>query len=158
VKFIDVGVEPVGFIAIGASATGVIAIGELATGVFAVGQLARGVVTVGQLSLGFIAIGQLSIGVAWALGQLGIAALAGPGIVFGVFGRFYPSRLRRPDKGNPLVLAPKLAGPVGVLRLAAFAAVAALWIVGAGKDLTNNLQLNPTPDTPITTTTIHRAG
>jgi hypothetical protein len=81
VRWIDVGVEPVGVVAIGANATGVIAIGQLATGVVAVGQLARGVIVVGQLAVGVAAIGQLVLGVGWAAGMVGAGARTGFGLL-----------------------------------------------------------------------------
>jgi len=77
-RWVAVGVEPVGVIAVGANATGVIAIGQLATGVVAVGQLARGGIVLGQLACGFWSIGQLSLGVVWTAGMLGVA-LRSPG-------------------------------------------------------------------------------
>jgi hypothetical protein len=145
----------VGVIAIGANATGVLAFGQLATGVVAVGQLARGVVTVGQLSIGFVAVGQLTIGVLWAMGQLGIGAFSGPGIVYGPFGRLYPLRLLGRQPGSPLQRAPEVRGLGGALRLLCVVAVAGLWLGAAGIWIVDGLRddRGPVVDTPITTTT-----
>lgn len=134
-KLVAVGTEPVGVVAIGANATGVIAIGMLATGVVAIGQLARGVIVVGQLALGVVAIGQLSIAIAWSSGQLGIAATSGPGIVGGLFGRLYLSRLfdrsaevrwERPRHRSPRSRA---------IRWTVLIALVGLWWFAAGQPL-----------------------
>ncbi len=111
VRVLAVGVQPVGVIAIGANATGILAIGNLATGVVAIGQLARGVVAFGQLAIGVVAVGQLAVGVAWATGQIGVAATSGAGFVFGPFGRLYALPLlgRRGDRRWIPIPAP--AGP-----------------------------------------------
>jgi hypothetical protein len=142
-------------IAIGANATGVVAFGQLATGVVAVGQLARGVITVGQLSIGFVSVGQLTIGVLWAMGQVGIGAFSGPGIVYGPFGRLYPVRLVGRQPGSPLQRAPAVGGLGGALRLLSIAAVAALWFGTAGIWIVDGLRDDhgTVVDTPITTTT-----
>ena len=138
VRMLAVGVQPVGVIAIGANATGVLAIGELATGVIAIGQLARGGVAIGQLALGIVSVGQLAVGVAWATGQLGIAATSGAGIVFGPLGRLYALPLfgRRGDRRwipHPRAGAPWLAVAAVVLVLAA------LWWFAAGATLLHEL-------------------
>ena len=127
-RWVAVGVEPVGVVAIGANATGIIAIGQLATGVIAVGQLSRGVFVLGQLALGIVSVGQLSIGVVWAAGQVGLAATAGPGLIYGAFGRLYPNRLRGKEAG------PAFVGPSGdtatgarALGLVVFAILLVVW-------------------------------
>ena len=94
---IAVGPSAMGVIAFGQNARGVFAFGQLATGVFAFGQVATGVVAVGQLArggiaigqgaLGLVAVGQIAVGLLWAVG-LGIGGTAGPGLVYGLFGRF----------------------------------------------------------------------
>jgi hypothetical protein len=88
------GQQATGVIAIGQEATGVIAIGQLATGVVAVGQLARGGIVVGQLALGLAAVGQVGFGVLWCAG-MGVGGTAGPGAVFGCFGRLRPRQQSR---------------------------------------------------------------
>ncbi|MEA2687281.1 MAG: hypothetical protein QOE93_2476 [Actinomycetota bacterium] len=137
-RILDVGVEPVGVIAIGANATGVIAIGAMATGVVAVGQLARGGLVLGQLAIGLVSIGQLAVGVAWASGQVGIAATSGPGIVLGLFGRLYARNLlgRRPDPRWWLRAQTPAAVVVAVLVTVA---LAALWWFSTGTWLLHDL-------------------
>ena len=132
-RWFAVGVEPVGVIAIGANATGVIAIGQLATGVVAVGQLARGGLVLGQLAIGIVTVGQLSIAVAWACGQLGIAATAGPGIVYGAFGRLYANRLLGKETGPIMDPPPFLLSPVRrAVGVGLLGALLAAWWLGAG--------------------------
>jgi hypothetical protein len=131
------GQRATGIVAIGQEATGVIAIGQLATGVVAVGQLARGVIAVGQLSLGLAAVGQVAVGVLWCAG-IGVGGTAGPGLVFGLFGR--PSRqrliawVRREPWDSARRPAWRLAGGA-----AGLAALVALWWVAAGQALTSAL-------------------
>ena len=125
--------QPVGVLAIGANATGVIAIGQAATGVVAIGQLARGGIVLGQLALGIVAMGQLSIGVAWAGGQLGIAATAGPGIVYGAFGRLYGLRLLGRESGPVMEQSPVALPPVRrAIGLVILAVLLAVWWLGCG--------------------------
>ncbi len=80
-RWIDVGQEAEGFIAIGQMATGVIAIGQMAFGVIAIGQVARGVVAIGQVSLGIFTVGMASAGVVYTVALVGVAGVAGPGLV-----------------------------------------------------------------------------
>ncbi len=138
-RVLAVGVQPVGVIAIGANATGIVAIGELATGVIAVGQLARGGLAIGQLALGLVSVGQLAVGVAWATGQLAIAATSGAGIVFGPLGRFYALPLlgRRAD---PRFVPHPRGGPAWFVVAAVVVLVlAALWWFAAGLWLVDDL-------------------
>jgi hypothetical protein len=86
------GVKANGIIAVGALATGFVAIGQLATGVIAIGQLARGVIVVGQLALGVAAVGQFAVGVVYSAG-VGVAPFAGPGLIFGLFGKLNRDRV-----------------------------------------------------------------
>ncbi len=92
VAFVAVGQEATGIIAIGQLANGVIAIGQLATGVIAIGQLARGFLAIGMLAGGVFSVGMLSVGAVWATGMIGLAPLAGPGLVLGLFGRLLPMK------------------------------------------------------------------
>jgi hypothetical protein len=130
-RFVAVGVEPVGVIAIGANATGVVAVGQLATGVVAVGQLSRGFVVLGQLAVGFVAIGQLGIGLVWAMGMVGVAPLAGPGLVYGLFGRLYVNRLMGRATG-PVFERPQPTPLRMAVAAAGLASVAVLWWFAAG--------------------------
>jgi len=52
------------------------AYGQVALGRFAVGQAAKGWLAIGQAAAGVVAIGQAAVGLVFALGQLGISALA----------------------------------------------------------------------------------
>jgi hypothetical protein len=98
--------------------------------VVAVGQLARGVVVVGQLAIGAVAVGQLSVGLLWAAGQVGLAPTAGPGLVYGFFGRLHARRLLGRETGpvmdrpasTPLRMAVAAGGLVVVVVLWWFAA------------------------------------
>jgi hypothetical protein len=151
VRWIDAGVEPVGVIAIGVNATGVIAIGQLATGVIAIGQLARGGIAIGQLSLGIVAIGQLVIGVVYGAGMVGVAAFAGPWLVWGILGRVSFRQVRHRTGGPVVEQWASISGPGGALRLATLVATVTMWIFLGG------LLLHPTLDddepAPVTTTT-----
>jgi hypothetical protein len=137
-QLVAVGVEPVGVIAIGANATGVVAVGQLATGVVAVGQLSRGVVVVGQLALGLVAVGQLALGLAWAMGMVGVASTAGPGLVYGFFGRLYVNRLLGHEVG-PIMERPTITSTRMAVAAGGLLAIAALWFVAAGYPLADAL-------------------
>ena len=140
-------------VAIGANATGVLAFGQLATGVVAVGQLARGVVTVGQLSLGIVAVGQLAIGVVWAMGQLGIAAFAGPGIVWGPLGHLWVRELRWPPT---FTLTEGRGGARVPLGAAIIVVTLVVWTLGAGTGLVDGLGNADGDGPPPSTTTTTR--
>lgn len=127
---IAVGQHAYGFFALGQEATGVIAVGQLATGVVAVGQLARGGIVLGQLSLGLVCAGQLAVGVIWTAG-LGIGATAGPGAVFGLFGRMSRRRLLAIVRRTPQDKLPRRPWRLAA-GLAGTAALAAGWWFGAG--------------------------
>jgi hypothetical protein len=130
-RLVAVGVEPVGVIAIGANATGVVAVGQLATGVVAIGQLSRGFVVLGQLAVGFVAVGQLGIALVWATGMVGVAPLAGPGLVYGLFGRLHVTRLLGRATG-PALERPQPSALRMAVAAAGLTAIAVLWWFVAG--------------------------
>ena len=136
---VAVGVQPVGVIAIGANATGILAIGNLATGVVAIGQLARGVVAFGQLAVGVVAFGQLAVGVAWATGQIGVAATSGAGFVFGPFGRVFALPLLGRRGERRWIPHPRAGGPWYTVGAVVVLVVAALWWLAAGQPLLHEL-------------------
>jgi hypothetical protein len=138
VQLVAVGVEPVGVIAIGANATGVVAVGQLATGVIAVGQLARGVVVLGQLALGIVAVGQLALGLAWAMGMAGVASTAGPGLVYGFFGRLYANRLFGRESG-PVVEKSTITATGMAVAAGGLLVIVVLWFFAAGYPLADAL-------------------
>ena len=135
-----IGQQAKGVIAIGQEATGVIAIGQLATGVVAVGQLARGVIVVGQLALGLAAVGQIGFGVLWYAG-LGIGGTAGPGAVFGCFGRLRFRQQSRRLAGwlrrEPWDTVTRARRPAWRLALGAalLSGMAAAWWILAGQTI-----------------------
>ncbi len=52
------------------------ATGQMALGRVAIGQVAKGWLAIGQAAVGIVAIGQAAVGLVFALGQLGVSALA----------------------------------------------------------------------------------
>ena len=131
-RVIAFGTEPVGVIAVGANATGILAVGQLATGVVAIGQLARGGLVIGQLAVGLVAIGQLSVGVGWSAGMLGLGGTAGPGLIFGAFGRLWLRRLFGRHDGPALESVRLLSRARIVAGVVTVAVLVALWWLVAG--------------------------
>jgi len=151
-----------GVFAFGQRATGFVAVGQVATGVISIGQISRGCVAIGQGALGLVAVGQVAVGVLWA-GGLGVGGTAGPGLVFGFFGRlrvrdvggrFYEfrKRIRRlsskmrgiPQDAVPLYALdrkPWTPGRIALYGLRVLGAVgsAVLWWFLAGQALVDNV-------------------